>query len=128
VAWALLPGFWLVAREGNALWWLAVASLVGGMASNVATTAASKLITRLPPAGDVAMYVAVSGCVGSFAGGMGGLAAGLLLQFLQSHPLSLGGHAVVSFHVLFAASLLLRFSATGLIGRIGEGPQTAGRA
>ena len=85
-----------------------------------AGNASGKLITRLPESRDVAMYVAVSTCVGSLAGGMGPLVAGLLLHALEGVQWTVGARALGGFHVLFALSLLLRNASTLILRRIHE--------
>ncbi len=123
--WATLPAFWIFATPETALIWLGGASLLGGLASSTAMTAASKLITRLPPAGHVPMYVAVSTCVGSLAGGLGPLVGGMVLHVFRDLACPWGPVTVVAFHLLFAASVALRASSTLLIRRIGETDETA---
>ncbi|MHC4481519.1 MAG: MFS transporter [Planctomycetota bacterium] len=118
--WAVLPLFWLLATPNTALWWLGVAALIGGISSTTAHTAASKLITRLPPAGHVPMYVAASTCVGCVAGGFGPLLAGLILHLCEHLSVGIGPFTFIGFHVLFAASLLLRNAATLLIPGLSE--------
>jgi len=116
--WASLPAFWLFATPSNALPVLGAAAFVGGIGSRAALTAANKLITRLRPPEHVPMYTAVSTCVGCLAGGMGALLAGLSLHLLRSFQLDLGGFHLVGFHLLFAASFLLRACATLTISRL----------
>jgi MFS family permease len=118
--WALLPAFWLFATPRTALYWLGAGALISGLASSAAMNAGTKLVTRLPSNGRVAMYVAVSTCVGSFAGGLGGLAAGLLLQLFRDAEWQIAGLTVVGFHVLFGTSMLLRLGSTLLLHRIHE--------
>jgi MFS family permease len=118
--WALLPFIWIFATTKNALWVLGLSSLVGGAASTAAMTAASKLTTRLPPSGHVPMYVAVSTCIGALAGGLGPVVAGMVLELSAGRMLTVGPFVFVGFHLLFAASFLLRNAATLLIRRIGE--------
>lgn len=118
--WASLPAFWLFASPGvSALILLGFSSLLGGTSSAAAVNAATKLITRLPPAAERAMYVAVSSCLGNVAGGLGVLAAGTVLHALEHWHWEVWGWTLVGFHVLFLGSLLLRFgSALTLIRRV----------
>jgi hypothetical protein len=118
--WAVLPIFWVGATPHTALWWLAASSLIGGVASTTSLTAAGKLVTRLPPAGHVPMYVAVSTCVGALAGSCGPALAGVILHCTRETTWQIGSVTAVGFHVLFALSLVLRLSATLLIRRISE--------
>ncbi len=119
--WALLPLFWLFARPDTALLWLAPAAVIGGIASEAALNASTKLVTRLRSPGHVPMYMAVSTCVGCIAGGTGSLLAGILLQIFGESSWQVGGVTVVGFHALFLASLVLRLSATLAIRRIPSG-------
>ncbi|MFH0965630.1 MAG: MFS transporter [Planctomycetota bacterium] len=124
IGWALLPGFWLFATPATALWWLGAASLTGGVASTAATTAANKLITRVPPADGRAMYVAVSTSLGSLAGGLGVLAAGIVLRFFGESRISAGWVSLGGFQVLFLASVVLRLLFTlVLVPRIPYAPR-----
>jgi len=121
--WAVLPLFWFFATPASALAWIGTGALIGGLASTAALNAAGKLVTRLPERQHVAMYVAVSTCVGNFAGGLGGMAAGLFLQFLKDFTWSFGGRTLIAFHILFITSLALRLASTVLLGRIQEPPE-----
>jgi len=119
--WAFLPVFWLVASPNTALLLLGLAGILGGTASTAAITAAIKLVTRLPRPSDRAMYVAVSSCVGSLAGGLGILTAGTVLRVLGDWQTTFLGCTFAAFHVLFVASLCLRLgSALLLIRRLRE--------
>jgi len=118
--WAFLPLFWIWATPRTALVWLAVSSVVGGSSSAIAVVAANKLITRFPPPGHkVAIYVAVSSCLGSLAGGCGALLAGTVLKVTGDWSVQALGTTLTGFHLLFITSFVLRLaSATLLIGRI----------
>lgn len=119
--WALLPLFWIWATPRSAAVWLACSSLVGGASSMAAITAANKFITRFPPPGHRAMYVAVSSCLASLSGGMGALVAGTVLKLADGWSWSAAGTVLTGFHLLFAASFCLRLgSAVLLIRRIRE--------
>ena len=123
IFWGLLPGFWIFPTPATAFLWLGVSSIVGGTSSTAATTAANKLITRLPLPEHRAMYVAVSTGLGSLAGGLGALAAGVILRFLEGWSVSTPWLAFGGFHVLFVSSLVLRLAfALLLIRRIPELP------
>lgn len=80
--WAMLPLFWLLANPRNALIMIAIGSILGGISSTAATTAANKLITRYPPEGRRATYIALSSTIGSVAGGFGGFRLTFLLSLL----------------------------------------------
>ncbi|MFW6189755.1 MAG: MFS transporter [Planctomycetota bacterium] len=118
--WALLPLFWILATPSTAMLWLGAAALLGGLAGTAAFTAAGKLTTRLPQREHVAMYVAVSTCVGSVAGALGPALAGGVLYLLRDFSWQVAGITIVGFHVIFAASLLLRNLSTLMIPRICE--------
>lgn len=122
LGWGLLPLFWILATPSTALYMLGAGAFLGGMASTTAITAANKLITRLPPDGHVAMYVAVSGCLGNLAGGLGPLVGGLLLHAVGDWSLPFGPLTIVGFHILFVSSLALRLGATALLRRVSEPP------
>ncbi len=106
--WALLPLFWILATPNTALWWLGAAALLGGVASTAAFTAAGKLTTRLPERARVPMYTAVSTCVGSLAGALGPATAGFVLYRLRDFSWQVGALEFTGFHILFAASFVLR--------------------
>ena len=122
--WAILPAFWILATPQTALWWLAASALTGSISSLTAMNAANKLVTRLPESAHVAMYVAVSTCVGCLAGGMGPLLGGFILNVLKSWSWVIGAWTIVGFHVLFVASLVLRLLSAQLIRNVVEPPST----
>jgi MFS family permease len=115
--WSLLPLFWLAASPRMALLWLGASSLLGGIACTAATTAANKLITRLPPPELRATYIAVSTSLGSLAGGFGVVTAGTILRCLGDWNLEVGGFDLGAFGVLFIASVFLRLGSTLLLVR-----------
>lgn len=116
MAWGLLPFFWLMATPATALIWLSISSMIGGVGCTAADTAATKLITRYPPADLRAMYIAVSRSLASMAGGLGAIVAGTLLYFTGDWSLSMGRLPDISgFHILFVTSMLLRFSSLGYL-------------
>ena len=123
--WALLPGFWLIATPGTALVWLGVASLVSGTASRAAVTAANKLITRFPPAEERAMYIAVSSCLGSLAGGIGAFVAGAVLRSFATEVVQVAGLALGGFQVLFIASMVLRLASAAVLIPLIRDPEAA---
>ena len=112
IFWAMLPLFWLVASPRVALLWLGASSLLGGVASTAATTAANKLITRLPPPEFRAMYIAVSTSLASLAGGLGVVTAGTILHYLGDWTLEVTWFVLGAFRLLFIASLCLRLGST----------------
>jgi MFS family permease len=118
--WAVLPLFWVFATPSNAMVMLALGSLVSTVGIEGALQAANKLIVRLRRSEDVPMYVAVSACVGSVAGGVGGLASGFILHLLADASWTVAGFAVGGFHILFLASFVLRSGAISLIKRVPE--------
>jgi len=125
IFWGTLPFFWLVSSPGTALWILTISSVLGGTSSTAASNAANKIITRLPAAENRAMYVAVSACLGSLAGGVAVLTAGTVLKVLGDWQWEVFGWPVTAFKIIFISSLVLRLtSALTLIGRINE-PQAA---
>jgi len=123
--WALLPLFWIWATPETAVVWLGCSSLLGGASSTAAVTAANKLITRFPPPTHRAMYVAVSSCLGSLAGGVGVLLAGTVLKLAGDWSFPALGTAIGGFQLLFLASFCLRLaSAAFLIRPIRDPAQT----
>ncbi len=124
--WALLPLFWMLATPRTALLWLAPAAVIGGVASEAALNAATKLITRLRSPGHVPMYMAASTCVGCLTGGLGSLLAGILLQIFGDATWQVCGVTVVGFHALFLVSFVLRLGATLAIRRIPSGNMNHG--
>ena len=122
VFWACLPLFWVLATPASALVWLGCGSLVAGVASNAGLTAANKLITRFPPPRDRAMYVAVSSCLGSLAGGAGAFAAGILLDASVGWTFRVGSYPCGAFHALFLASFCLRMASAVFLCRRVQNP------
>lgn len=58
------------------------------------------------------MYVAVSSCLGSLAGGVGVMVSGTVLSALEGWSVPLGGWTFIGFHLVFAVSFVLRVLAT----------------
>jgi MFS family permease len=117
LGWALLPAFWIFASPRTALLWLGASSVLAGTAATAADTAANKFITRFPPVADRAMYVAVSSCLASLAGGFGAVLAGTVLRQMRGWSWTVGGMTFAAFHLLFVASFLLRLASTLLLIR-----------
>lgn len=109
--WALLPAFWFLATPSTALLWIGASSLLGGVATTAGDTAATKLITRLPPAANRATYIAVSTSLGSLAAGFGAITAGVVMHVAGDWHVAFGPWSLGGFHLLFVGSLGLRFAA-----------------
>ena len=90
--------------------------LVTNFAMYAAMNAGQKLVTRLPRREDRGMYLAVSTCVGSLGVGGGALIAGEVMQLLDGWRATFLGAEFVGYHVLFAASAILRLASTALTG------------
>jgi len=121
IFWGILPIFWIVSSPATALVLLGVSSIVGGSGSTAASTAANKIVTRLPRQHDRAVYAAVSTCLGNFAGGLGVLTAGTVLLVVGDWKVSILGWPLTAFMMLFVGSLVLRLAtAVVLIKRIKE--------
>ncbi len=106
--WAILPGFWVIATPGTALFWLGICFLLGGGGSAAAVNAGIKMMTRVPPPEHRTMYIAVTGCVSNLSGGMGAFVGGWFLSAYAGHQWTFWGKEYIPFHVLFVVSLLLR--------------------
>jgi MFS family permease len=122
--WALWPLFWVPATPETALFWLGLGAVVGSVGVTGGLNAGLKFVTRQPPAGHVATYVAVSTSTASVAGGFGPLVAGFALQALKGRSWQIAGLTVIGFHLLFVASFLLRSLSILGIRRIPEPHQT----
>jgi len=107
--WSFVPGIWLFAVPGTALFWVGLAGVVGGVFSAAAANANVKLATRFPAPEDSGMYMAISTMIGSLAAGLGSLAAGLFLHALGTWSVTLFGLVVSAFPVLFSISTVFRF-------------------
>ena len=119
--WTTLPIYWFLATPDTALFWIGVSSVVGGISTTAAINAANKIITRLPPQGNRAMYIAVSASLGSIAAGFGVMGAGLILRLLENWSLTIMNRSFGAFHLLFIISTCTRLLCTLLfIRRIGE--------
>ena len=116
--WGILPLFWIVATPATALFWLAVNSAFGGAAASAATNASNKLILRVPPRNQRAMYMAVTACLNNVSGGIASLIAGYFLAFLHGHTWTIWGREYVPFHLLFLISLFMRMAAWLLVFRV----------
>lgn len=117
VFWSFWPAFWIFAKPtpASAFLWVALGSLVGGTASIAGDTAANKLVTRFPPAAQRAVYVAVSGCLASMAGGLGSFTAAGLHHAIGKHVVILHGWTFGAFHAQFALSVVMRLACVVLL-------------
>jgi len=116
--WGILPIFWIVATPGTALFWLTVSSAFGGAACSAGVNASNKLILRVPPRSQRAMYLAVTACLNNVAGGIASLMAGYFLAGLGDRHWFLWGKDFVPFDLLFALSFILRLASWLLIFRL----------
>jgi len=117
--WSLLPLIWLFATPRTAIFWISLAGAVGGVFPAAANNAGVKLVTRFPAPEESGMYMAVSTMVGSFAGGLGSIAAGSILNSLGGWSFTMFGLVISGFPLLFMISGALRMtSAFTLIPRI----------
>jgi predicted MFS family arabinose efflux permease len=96
-------------------WAVAGVFLVTNIAIRAAMNANQKLATRLPKREDRAMYLAVTTCVGSLSVGAGALVAGEVMELLGGWSVTVFGSEYVGYHVLFAASAVLRVASTALV-------------
>jgi hypothetical protein len=63
----------------------------------------------------------VSSCTGSLAAGLGAIVAGTVLRLFEGQQWHVAGFTFVPFHILFAASFILRMTcALVLVGRVRE--------
>lgn len=115
MAWTILPLLWLLATPGTALVMVATSSVAAGVGYTAATTAANKLIVRVPPPEHCPIYTAVSTSLASIVGGIAVLVSGALLSALSGWSLTIAGRSFGAFHLLFAISFLLRFASTVLL-------------
>ena len=119
--WSLFPAIWLFALPGTAVFWVGLASTIGGIFPTAANNAALKLVTRFPAPEQSAMYMAASNSVANIAGGLGSLVAGVFLQVMGDWSVGVGRLTLSAFPVLFIASFLLRSaSAIVLVPRVRE--------
>jgi MFS family permease len=106
--WAIVPVFWLIPTRHNAFVWLFVSFVIRGAASSAALNATNKIITRVPSPEQRTMYIAVNACVNNLAAGIGPLAGGFFLGAFAGRHWTLFGGDYAPFHVVFAASIVLR--------------------
>ncbi len=106
--WAFIPAIWLFAVPGTALFWVGLASLVGGIFSAAANNAGVKLATRFHSHDESGMSMAVSTMVGSVANGLAAIAAGIFLDAMGQRSFMVLGLAVSAFPLLFIVSTLMR--------------------
>jgi hypothetical protein len=110
--WSLLPAIWLFASPSSALFWVGLASLVGGIFPAAANNAGVKLITRFPRPEDSGMYMSVSTMIGSICAGIGSIAAGTILHTLQGWSVTILGLVLSGFPLIFIISTVLRMTVT----------------
>jgi MFS family permease len=125
MAWALFPVFWLAATPRTALVMIAIASAIAGVSCTAASTAANKLVVRVPPPGYCPIYAAVSTTLSCVVGGVAVLGAGTMLKALQGWSITIAGRPFGAFHLLFATSIVLRLIAVlVLVPRLGNSVPT----
>ena len=107
LGWSTIPLFWVWATPASAIPALVGSNLVGGVFATAATTASSKLVTRLPPPSARTMYIAVSTSLTGIAAGVGAMAAGAAVRGTEG----IAG-AVGAFVALFVVSAALRIAST----------------
>lgn len=71
------------------------------------------------------MFIAASTALAGMIGGATAIAAGAVLRSLSGWSMTVSGWTFVGFHLLFAASLVLRLACIGLAMRVHE-PESAG--
>jgi MFS family permease len=128
--WSLLPLIWLLATPSTAVFWIGLASLVGGVFPAAANNAGIKLVTRFRPSEESAAYMAVSTTVGNAAGGIGSIVAGVFVSAMGSSSFPVLGLTVSAFPLLFLASGVLRTaSVLAMVPRVrvSSGPPEEGR-
>jgi MFS family permease len=119
VAWSAVPIAFILMRPGeHVAWAVAGVFLVTNIAIRAAMNATQKLATRLPKREDRGMYLAVTTCVGSLSVGAGALVAGEVMELLKGWNVTVFGSEYVGYHVLFAASAVLRVASTALVKRL----------
>jgi MFS family permease len=112
MAWALFPLFWLAATPQTARVMVAIAGAIAGVSCTAASTAANKLVVRVPPPGRCPIYTAVSTTLSCVVGGFAVLGAGAMLKALRGWSITIAGWPFGAFHLLFAVSFALRLLCT----------------
>ncbi len=73
------------------------------------------------------MYIAAGTALAGMVGGITAIAAGAVLRSIDGWSITFGGYTFVGFHVLFAASLILRLVSINLAVRVQESHSTSTR-
>lgn len=112
IFWSSLPFFWIFSAPGWGLTWIFISSVVSGIATTAATTAANKMMIRIPPPGGRPMYIASYTSLASFAAGLGALAAGIIHRHIGIRQFNIAGWETSGFIMLFVISFMLRLLTT----------------
>jgi MFS family permease len=112
IFWSSLPFFWIFSAPGWGLTWIFISSVVSGIATTAATTAANKMMIRIPPPGGRPMYIASYTSLASFAAGLGAFAAGFIHRYIGEGQFYFFGRETNVFIILFVVSFALRMLVT----------------
>jgi len=118
--WATLPFIWIWATPGTALPLIGLGAVIGGLASSGGMLAGNKLVTRVPPAADRAMYISVSSCVANLSGAAGAFLGGTLASWLHDCTFTVLGQTFVGVQLLFLLGSSLRAFSTVFLKDVPE--------
>ena len=108
------------ARPVLAFYILAPVFMVDAALNSGFAIATNGFLLKNSPRENRTMYIAAGTALAGLVGGVTAIVAGGVLTALGDGSVTLFGRELVGFHLLFAASLLLRFVAAGIVSRIQE--------
>ncbi len=103
-----------------AFWFLMPVLMADAQLNAGIAIANNGFLLKNSPSENRSMFIAAGTAVAGTVGGITAIVAGLLLTLIGSWSLSWGSFTIVGFHVLFAASLVLRLFALVLARRVQE--------
>ncbi len=110
----------LLLTPGNVRWLLPLAFFPDGLLNSGLAVATNGYMLSIAPRANRSMFIAaISGCAG-IVGGLSAMLGGALLSRLEGWSGVLAGHALNPYHLLFAASLLMRLACRPLALRVRE--------
>ncbi len=121
----LIAVVFLVLTPRNAVWLLPLAFLPDSMLNAGYTIASNGYMLSIAPRENRSMFIAAIAGLAGMCGGLSAFLGGILLARTQGWSATVAGWSLNHYHLLFAASFVLRLACRPLVRRIRE-PGSAG--
>ena len=116
----LIALVFLLLTPGNAVWLLPLAFLPDGMLNAGYGIAANGYMLSIAPRENRSMFIAAITGLAGMCGGLSAFLGGVLLARTQGWTMDLMGRSLNHYHLLFAASVVLRLGCRPLVRRVRE--------